>query len=131
MPAVFLTKPLTQAIRLTLAVGMATTSAPLLAQDAEPASLEALVVSATALKVETPLVETPRPASVVEEEELRERNVQSLDEAFQYRAGVVSGHYGDECCRLDIAQQQALLGGFTDPWSGRLCPPQACTGGVR
>lgn len=96
MPSVFLTKPLTQAIRLTLAVGMATTSAPLLAQDAEPASLEALVVSATALKVETPLVETPRPASVVEEEELREHNVQSLDEAFQYRAGVVSGHYGDD-----------------------------------
>ncbi|WP_374874966.1 TonB-dependent siderophore receptor [Marinobacter shengliensis] len=96
MPSVFLTKPLTQAVRLTLAVGMATVPASLLAQDSEPASLEALVVSATALKVETPLVETPRPASVVEEEELRERNVQSLDETFQYRAGVVSGHYGDD-----------------------------------
>lgn len=96
MTTVVLTKPLTRAIRLTLAAGMVATSAPLMAQDAEPASLDALVVSATALKVEAPLVETPRPASVVEEEELRERNVQSLDETFQYRAGVVSGHYGDD-----------------------------------
>ncbi|MDX1635481.1 MAG: TonB-dependent siderophore receptor [Marinobacter sp.] len=59
-----------------------------------PILLEELVVSGTALKVEAPLVETPRPASVVEREELEERNVQSLDETFRYRAGVLSGHYG-------------------------------------
>lgn len=58
--------------------------------------LEELVVSGTALKVEAPLVETPRPASVVEREELEERNVQSLDETFRYRAGVVSGHFGED-----------------------------------
>ena len=94
MPAVVLPKPLALAIRLTLSIGIATASTPLLAQDEAETSLDALVVSATALKVETPLVETPRPASVVDEEELRERNVQSLDETFRYRAGVVSGHYG-------------------------------------
>ncbi len=54
------------------------------------------MVNETALKVDVPLVETPRPASVVEREELEERNVQSLDETFRYRAGVLSGQYGDD-----------------------------------
>ncbi|WP_217495392.1 TonB-dependent siderophore receptor [Halofilum ochraceum] len=58
--------------------------------------MEAVVVTETALKVDVPLVETPRPASVVEREELDERNVQSLDETFRYRAGVLSGHFGDD-----------------------------------
>ncbi|WP_336366434.1 TonB-dependent siderophore receptor [Marinobacter sp. C2H3] len=96
MPTTAFTQPLARAIRLTLAVGLTATSVPVLAQDAEPASLDALVVSATALKVSAPLVETPRPASVVEEEELRERNVQSLDETLRYRAGVLSGQFGDD-----------------------------------
>ncbi|MCK7566417.1 TonB-dependent siderophore receptor [Marinobacter xestospongiae] len=56
--------------------------------------LQALEVVSTALKVDVPLVETPRPAAVVSEEELAERNVQSLDESFRYRAGVLSGLYG-------------------------------------
>ena len=62
----------------------------------EPTNLGELVVSATALKVEAPLVETPRPGSVVEQEELEERNVQALDETFRYRAGVLSGQYGED-----------------------------------
>lgn len=76
------------------------TSTPLLAQseaDSESeqgAVLSPMVVVGTALKVEAPLVETPRPASVVRREELTERNVQRLDEAFRYRAGVLSGQYG-------------------------------------
>lgn len=84
------------AATLTLAIGagIAASSFSTMAQDASPRTLNTLEVSATALKVEAPLVETPRPASVVNEEELRERNVQSLDETFRYRAGVVSGHYG-------------------------------------
>jgi len=94
MSAVCFPPPLAKAIRLALGAGIALTPTPLLAQTDASSSLEALVVSATALKVEAPLVETPRPASVVEEEELQERNVQSLDETFRYRAGVVSGHYG-------------------------------------
>jgi len=62
----------------------------------ESPSLNAVVVSGTALKVETPLLETPRPASVVQREELEEQDVQAVDEAFRYRAGVVSGQYGGD-----------------------------------
>ncbi len=36
----------------------------------------------------------PRPISTVDREELEERNVQRLDEAFRYRAGVLAGHFG-------------------------------------
>ena len=93
---------LTLAIRRTLTL-LATCSAicvPAIAaaQDdaSEPTSLGELVVSATALKVEAPLMETPRPGSVVEQEELEERNVQTLDETFRYRAGVLSGQYGED-----------------------------------
>jgi iron complex outermembrane receptor protein len=62
--------------------------------DTNPITMAPMVVTGTALKVEAPLVETPRPASVVQQEELEERNVQSLDETFRYRAGVLSGLYG-------------------------------------
>jgi iron complex outermembrane receptor protein len=62
----------------------------------ETETMDALIVNETALKVDVPLVETPRPASVVEREELDVRNVRSLDEAFRYRAGVLSGHFGDD-----------------------------------
>ncbi|KEF30447.1 Ferric hydroxamate outer membrane receptor FhuA [Marinobacter nitratireducens] len=96
MSAVSFPTPLVQAIRLALGASVVAMSMPLLADESEPAHLNALVVSATALKVEAPLAETPRPASVVNEEELKERNVQSLDETFRYRAGVLSGHYGSD-----------------------------------
>ncbi len=66
------------------------------AAEEDSEKLDAVVVNETALKVDVPLVETPRPASVVEREELDERNVQSLDETFRYRAGVLSGHFGDD-----------------------------------
>lgn len=46
--------------------------------------------------MDTPLVETPRPVSTVNREELNERNVQQLDETFRYRSGVLSGHYGSD-----------------------------------
>lgn len=88
--------PLSRSVQLALTIGIAASPIQALAQEEDTTNLNALVVSATALKVETPLVETPRPASVVSEEELQERNVQSLDETFRYRAGVVSGHYGDD-----------------------------------
>lgn len=57
-------------------------------------SMDTMVVVGTALKVDAPLVETPRPVSVVNREELETRNVQRLDETFRYRAGVLSGMYG-------------------------------------
>ncbi|WP_148861097.1 TonB-dependent siderophore receptor [Marinobacter fonticola] len=86
---------LTRAVRNTLPLALFGIAPLTLAQD-DTTTLNALVVTDTALKVEAPLVETPRPASVVEREELEERNVQSLDETFRYRAGVLSGHYGGD-----------------------------------
>ena len=41
-------------------------------------------------------METPRPVSGVDREELEARNVQQLDQTFRYRAGVLSGHYGGD-----------------------------------
>ena len=80
---------------LSLSSALLTLPAAALAQiDGEAITMAPMVVTGTALKVEAPLVETPRPASVVQREELEERNVQSLDETFRYRAGVLSGMYG-------------------------------------
>ncbi|MFG6175948.1 TonB-dependent siderophore receptor [Halomonas sp. THAF12] len=87
--------PLTAAVRYGLGLSLVGASSLALAQDdVTDIASDRLVVSATALKVATPLVETPRPVSTVEREELDERNVQRLDETFRYRAGVLSGHYG-------------------------------------
>lgn len=62
--------------------------------DQQDASLRTLEVTGSVLKVDVPLSETPQAASVVDREELNDRNVQSLDESFRYRAGVASGYYG-------------------------------------
>lgn len=86
---------LTHAVRNALPLALFSVAPIALAQE-NATALDALVVTDTALKVEAPLVETPRPASVVEREELEERNVQELDETFQYRAGVLSGQFGDD-----------------------------------
>lgn len=94
----FTPHPLAQSIRLSVTTLALCLPAVSVAQEegSEQPSLNELVVSATALKVEAPLVETPRPGSVVEREELEERNVQALDETFRYRAGVLSGQYGKD-----------------------------------
>ncbi|TFH85509.1 TonB-dependent siderophore receptor [Billgrantia azerbaijanica] len=90
-------QPLTTAVRRAIGLSMSSVllTVPLVghAQD-DILETDTLVVVGTALKVAAPLVETPRPVSLVEREELEERNVQRLDEAFRYRAGVLSGHYG-------------------------------------
>ncbi|BCB08862.1 ligand-gated channel [Vreelandella venusta] len=95
----FSVAPLTVAVRRSLLVSLSgvLSVAPLavLAQEERIAN-DPVVVTATALKVETPLVETPRPVSSVDREELETRNVQQLDETFRYRAGVLSGHFGSD-----------------------------------
>lgn len=95
----FSVAPLTMAVRRSLLVSLSgvLSVAPLavLAQEERIAN-DPVVVTATALKVETPLVETPRPVSSVDREELETRNVQQLDETFRYRAGVLSGHFGSD-----------------------------------
>ena len=96
----FSVSPLSRAVRLACPAFLLGLSSLALGQaqndETNAPTLGELVVSGTALKVEAPLVETPRPASVVAQEELEERNVQSLDETFRYRAGVRSGHFGDD-----------------------------------
>ncbi|HDZ39443.1 MAG TPA: TonB-dependent siderophore receptor [Marinobacter sp.] len=97
-PSAFSLRPLLKAIRYAaplawlgvVPLSMAQTSG----SDTE--LLSPLVVTGTALKVEAPIIETPRPASVVTRDELEERNVRSLDESFRYRAGVVTGQYGSD-----------------------------------
>lgn len=94
----FASQPLAQAIRhclgLSLSGALLTLPFAVLAQEGANTTNDTMVVVGTALKVEAPLVETPRPVSIVSREELDERNVQSLDETFRYRSGVLSGHYG-------------------------------------
>jgi len=88
--------PLTVAVRCSLSLSLLCAPQLAMAQDEQAASTEAdpLVITATALKVNAPTIETPRAVSTVGREELDERNVQRLDEAFRYRSGVLSGHYG-------------------------------------
>ncbi|MBR9753576.1 MAG: TonB-dependent siderophore receptor [Gammaproteobacteria bacterium] len=84
--------PLSHTIRLCIAAWLLSQSAIVLAAETD----DTMVVVGTALKVDAPLVETPRPVSTVNREELDTRNVQQLDETFRYRAGVLSGHYGSD-----------------------------------
>ncbi|SNY98975.1 TonB-dependent siderophore receptor [Halomonas sp. hl-4] len=92
--------PLAAAVRrsLTLSLGGMLCIAPLavLAQEEENVDNGTTVVTATALKVDTPEVETPRAISTVDAEELETRAVNKYDETFQYRSGVVSQPYGDD-----------------------------------
>ena len=95
----FAQRPLAAAMRrsFTLSLGgmLSITSLAVIAQE-DTVDTGTTVVTATALKVDTPLVETPRPVSSVNREELETRNVQQLDETFRYRSGVLSGHYGSD-----------------------------------
>ncbi|WP_404375494.1 TonB-dependent siderophore receptor [Vreelandella aquamarina] len=95
----FSVAPLPAAIRRSLVVSLGgmLSVAPLaaLAQE-ETINTGTTVVTATALKVDTPEVETPRAISTVSAEELETRGVNKYDETFQYRSGVVSQPYGDD-----------------------------------
>ncbi len=50
--------------------------------------------SISALKTDTPLVETPRAVSVVTRKELEERGAQDMIQATRYTAGVTTGAFG-------------------------------------
>jgi iron complex outermembrane recepter protein len=50
--------------------------------------------SAAATKTDTPLIETPAALSVITESQLRDRGVQTLQEALRYSAGVMPDAYG-------------------------------------
>lgn len=63
--------------------------------------------SRSATKINTPLHETPRSVSVVTEQQLRDRNVQSVSQALQYSAGVQAGYFGE-----DNKQDWFIIRGF-------------------
>lgn len=63
--------------------------------------------SRSATKINTPLHETPRSVSVVTEQQMRDRNVQSVSQALQYSAGVQAGFYGE-----DNKQDWFIIRGF-------------------
>ncbi len=89
----FSVAPLPAAVRRSLVVSLGgmLCAAPMaaLAQE-DTINTGTTVVTATALKVDTPEVETPRAISTVSAEELETRGVNKYDETFQYRSGVVS-----------------------------------------
>ncbi|WP_447553710.1 TonB-dependent siderophore receptor [Vreelandella sp. EE22] len=91
--------PLSVAVRrsMVLTLGSALCVGPLavLAQE-QPVDMGTTVVTATALKVATPDIETPRAISTVSEQELEDRGVNKYDETFQYRSGVTSQPYGND-----------------------------------
>lgn len=57
-------------------------------------TVEKLVVSAQALKINTSLQETPKSVSVISQQDLETHAPQKLDEALRYTSGVVSQPYG-------------------------------------
>ena len=63
--------------------------------------------SRSATKINTPLSETPRSVSVVTEQQMKDRNVQTVSQALQYSAGVQAGFYGE-----DNKQDWFIIRGF-------------------
>lgn len=64
------------------------------AQDVQ--QMETIVVTAQALKIETPAQETPKAVSIIDEDTLKARAPQKLDEALRYTAGVTAQPYGSD-----------------------------------
>ncbi|KQU77416.1 hypothetical protein ASD00_10225 [Ensifer sp. Root31] len=67
----------------------------------------------TALKTDTPLVETPRSVSVVTRKELEERGAQDMIQATRYAAGVTTGAFG-----FDPRFDQIYIRGFETTTTG-------------
>lgn len=58
--------------------------------------IETLTVTASALKLATPLPESPRSVSVIDHQQLEIQQPGKLDEAVRYQAGVLSQPYGSD-----------------------------------
>lgn len=50
----------------------------------------------TATKTDTPIVETPQSISVITRDQMRDQNVQSVQDALRYSAGVAADQYGSD-----------------------------------
>jgi iron complex outermembrane receptor protein len=69
--------------------------------------------SRSATKTNTPLRETPRSVSVVTEQQMKDRNVQTISDALRYSAGIQAGYFGD-----DNKQDWFILRGFKQANNG-------------
>ncbi|OEF23665.1 TonB-dependent siderophore receptor [Vibrio rumoiensis] len=93
--------PLSQAIAKTVRPSMGLSlllfALPTFAEDKpENDQLDTITVTASALKVATPLAETPRSVSVIDEEQLSIQQPKKLDEALRYQPGVLTQPYGSD-----------------------------------
>ena len=114
---------------LALAIALGATSLPLQAEEA--LELESIKISSeldspvgedegyvaknsrSATKINTPLNETPRSVSVVTEQQLEDRNVQSISQALQYTPGIQAGYFGE-----DNKQDWFIVRGFKQANNG-------------
>lgn len=71
-------------------------SGQVLAAGEGPVSVETVVVTASALKVDTPTYETPRSVSIITEDSMETHAPQKLDEALRYSSGILSQPYGSD-----------------------------------
>lgn len=80
-----------------------------------PASEEGYVAkrSRSATKINSALNETPRSVSVVTEQQMEDRDVQTISSALNYSAGVQSGFYGE-----DNKQDWFIIRGFKQANNG-------------
>ncbi|MGG5571481.1 TonB-dependent siderophore receptor [Vibrio diazotrophicus] len=58
-------------------------------------AVETIVVTASALKVDTPAQETPKSVSIIDRTDLEQHDVQKLDEALRYTPGFTSPYGAD------------------------------------
>ncbi len=72
--------------------------------------------SATATKTDTPIIEVPQSISVVTQDQMQTRQVQSVNETLNYTPGVFSGSSGNQFNSVG-----AQIRGFnTIPWDGAM-----------
>lgn len=93
---------LRQAIRTALCFSLAPfsllTSQSVLAEEVvqkDSQAVETIVVTASALKVDTPAQETPKSVSIIDRTDLEQHDVQKLDEALRYTPGFTSPYGAD------------------------------------
>ncbi|WP_194704425.1 TonB-dependent siderophore receptor [Vibrio sp. S11_S32] len=103
----FSLSPLSKALSLrfnpVIGLSLALFAVPTFAQD-DPTtavndsadSVETITVSASALKVATPLAQTPRSVSVINQDQLSIQQPTKLDEALRYQPGVMTQPYGSD-----------------------------------
>ncbi|MGO2403641.1 MAG: TonB-dependent siderophore receptor [Vibrio litoralis] len=97
----FALHPVSQAVshimKPALSLSLALIALPSFAEEeVSTENLDTITVTASALKVETPLAETPRSVSVIDDEQLSVQQPQKLDEALRYQPGVMTQPYGSD-----------------------------------